>query len=208
MWPGGAYSPHWVCDVTEGSYHKRSTPTRHQKSHLTTRHNSGEPTHCSASLLWELLVLLLSLLLILFTKRQEKDPSASRSGTSKFEVSTGIFQKTVHLGNPGNCTVKDQEASPLTLVQDLLFQMASFKGTSQQGGHAQPSGGTCLSGSTNREDVGAALPRTAWKPERALLVVGWWQQLFLKPAEHYVSLHDCRKLSWSGEPGDQGKDCS
>lgn len=119
-----------------------------------------EHTHCLAPLLCNILVLLLSLLLVLFTKRQEKYPSTSRSGTSKFEVNAGIFQKTVHLGNLGNCTVKVTEASSLTPVQDLLFQLASFKGTSQQGGHTEPNGGTCPSESTKREDVDAALPRT------------------------------------------------
>lgn len=117
----------------------------------------GEHAHCLAPLLWDILVLLLSLLLILFTKGQEKDPSTSRSGTSKFEVNAGIFQKTVHLGNLGNCTVKVIEASPLTPIQDLLFQLASFKGTSQQGCHTQPNGGTCPSDSTKREDVALGL---------------------------------------------------
>lgn len=136
MRPSGAYSSHCVCDAMEGNCHKRPTPTRHQKSHLTTRYNSGG-TYTLAPLLWDLLVLLLSLLLSLFTERQEKDSSASRSGTSKFEVNTGVFQKTVHLGNLGNCIVKVIEASPLTPVQDLLFQLASSKGTSQQGGHTK-----------------------------------------------------------------------
>lgn len=206
MWLGGAYCGFVM--PQRGTVMRGSPLVDIKKAALLPGTIQGEPTHCLASLLWELLVLLLSLLLILFTKRQEKDPCASRSGTSKFEVNTEIFQKTVHLGNPGNCIVKVLEASPLTLVQDLLFQLASFKGTSQQDGHTQPSGGTCPSGNMSREDVDAALPRTAWKPEQAPLVAGWWQQLFLKPAELYGSLHHCRKLSWSGEPGDQGKDCS
>lgn len=60
----------------------------------------------------------------------------------------------------GNCIVKVLETSPVTSVQDLLFHSASFKGTSQQGGHTQPDGWTCPSGSTKRKDVDAALPRT------------------------------------------------
>lgn len=173
------------------------------KKPLSTRHKSGEHTQCLVPLLWELLVLLLSLLLIFFTERQEKNPFSSRSRTSKFEVNTGIFQKTVHLGNLGNCVVKVLEASPLTPVQHLLFQVHFTTGWS----HTAKWWDLPFS-STKREDVDAALPRAAWKPEETPLVDGWWQQLFLKPAELYVSLHHCRKLIWRGETGDQGKDCS
>ena len=69
--------PHWVCDAVEGNCLKRFTPTRYQRSHFTPRYKP-EGTYTLTPLLWYLVGLLLFLFSVLFKKRQEKDPSASR----------------------------------------------------------------------------------------------------------------------------------
>lgn len=127
MWPSGAYSPHWVVKPWRWTVIRGQSLLDIKKATLLPGTIQGEHTHCLAPLLWELLFLLLSVFLILFKKRQEKDPFSSRSRTSKFKVNTGIFQKTVHLGKHGELYSKSfgdfsSDLSPGSVISFGLFQ--------------------------------------------------------------------------------------
>lgn len=146
----------------EGNCLKRYTPTRHQRSHLTPRYKS-EGTYT----LFGSIALRTSGFAVVFVlhsalkKGKKKIHLAAEAEPSKSECSTSVFQKTIHLRKPRSHTVKVLESSPLTKVQDLLFQLASSKGTSQQGSRTQPDDGVCPSGSIGMEEVDVELPRTA-----------------------------------------------
>lgn len=129
--------PGWVCDAMEENCHKRFTPTRHQRSHLTPRYKCertytsfGSIAHCSQNFLF------IYFFLCSVRRGNKKIHLLTEAEHSKFEYlrisENYTFRKTK---GPHS---KSFGSSPLITVQDLLFQSFSSKSTSQQGGRTHP----------------------------------------------------------------------
>lgn len=96
--------PRWVCDAMEENCHKRFTPTRHQRSHLTPRYKCertyssfGSIAHCSHNFIYFFFSILLE---------EERKRSICQQRLSIVSLNTYIFQKNIRFGKPRSRIVK------------------------------------------------------------------------------------------------------